>query len=139
MRSGHWESLDELRWLHESLCPIGERLIGRRLNPEPRVRAEWEPPVDLYETESELVIRADVPGVDPKGLVVTVLGRKILVSGDVPREPDAENRIYRRRDRHSGPFRLLVTLPTTVTDRLSVTVEGGVIEIRMSKVVLAPQ
>lgn len=133
MRVSRWDSFDELSWLQECLAPVRSHLIGRRSMPPLRETA-WEPPVDVFETDSHVVVRADVSGIDPKMLVVSIREDTLLVRGEVPAEPEEEARAYCRRERHSGPFRLFVALPAPVLpDHLSVTVEGWGVEIRVLK------
>lgn len=136
MRTTNWEALDELRWLCECLAPSGVRLLARRPVPWPVARADWMPFVDVYETDAEVVIRADIPRLDPESLVIKVGDDHLVLRGYVPPEPGVEGRIYRRKERHSGPFQVLIGLPAPILpDRVSVTVESGIVEIRIAKAV----
>jgi HSP20 family protein len=92
----------------------------------------WLPEVDLARRPSELVVRADVPGVKSDDLVIEVDGATLTISGD-RQEPDAaEDASYLREERRWGPFSRSLALParidaTTTDARL----EDGVLEVTL--------
>jgi HSP20 family protein len=95
-------------------------------------------PVDVMETETELTIRADVPGFGEKDIEVRVAPRLVCIAGK--REEVSEQKqvkaIYSER-RSNQIFRVL-ELPSEIDpDRVNATVSGGILEIQLLRVGLA--
>jgi len=95
--------------------------------------ADWVPPVDVLEETNAFVIRADVPGVDPKQIEVHAENGTLTVKGE--RLPDAEPELsYKRRERVTGSFFRRFSLPDTAdTDKIAAKCLQGVLEIRIPK------
>jgi HSP20 family protein len=96
--------------------------------------AEWNPPVDIEEHKDKFVLHADIPGVDPKSIEVTLEKGVLTLTGT--REPRvAEKDVeHRRIERAAGRFHRRFSLPDTV-DSEGVTARGnnGVLEIVIPK------
>jgi len=98
----------------------------------------WAPRVDVKEEAERFLIRADVPGVDPKDIEVSVEDGVLTISGERKSESREEQEGWTRVERHSGRFQRSFTLPETV-DAEGVTAKGnhGVLEIVIPKVTKA--
>src|SRR6266436_2400602 len=80
-----------------------EDAIARMWN-EPRGNRPWSPAVDIYETENELVLKADVPEVDPKDIDVRVENQTLTVSGERKFDPQQAGKGFHRIERSYGSF-----------------------------------
>lgn len=98
------------------------------------VASDWVPAVDIKEEQERYVIYADVPGVDPAGIEVTMENGVLILRGERPPEPEQERAGYRRMERVRGSFYRRFTLPDSV-DPEGITARGsnGVLEIVIPK------
>ena len=64
----------------------------------------WAPAVDIYETEHELVVKADLPDIDPKDLDITVTGERLTISGEKREESEKKETNFHHREIRSGSF-----------------------------------
>jgi len=89
----------------------------------------WVPAADIYAIGSDLVIRVELPGVDPADLELEMTERVLTISGERRTEPDGAATFY-TRERDDGPFRRRMILPDDVDeDRISATFDHGLVEI----------
>jgi HSP20 family protein len=94
--------------------------------------------VDLYETESELVLKAATPGVKPEDIDITIQGDTLAIKGEMheDREQTAgpKGARYHYRERRFGSFGRTLTLPVAIQpDKVEATFEHGVLTLRMPK------
>ncbi len=95
---------------------------------------EWEPPVEMFETENEVVIRAALPNIDPKHLDVTVTGDAITIKGETKHEEEQKGRNYYRRELKYGAFvRTLPFLTEVKTTEAKAAYRDGVLEVKVPK------
>lgn len=96
--------------------------------------AAWTPAVRLEETENEVVVIAEVPGVEPKDLVVTVDGRELTLAGE-KKAPQAVNSNTCLWDEISyGAFSRQINLPVdVVSDKTAADYKGGFVRITLPK------
>ncbi len=93
-------------------------------------------PMDMYETENEVVVKAAVPGVKPEDIEVTVTGDLLTVKGEFKSESEEkdEKRNWHRQERRYGSFSRQVTLPAGVnTDACQADFENGVLTLKLPK------
>jgi HSP20 family protein len=93
-------------------------------------------PMDMYETENEVVVKAAVPGVKPEDIEVTVTGDLLTIKGEFKSESEAkdEKRNWHRQERRYGSFSRQVTLPAGVnTDACEADFENGVLTLKLPK------
>jgi len=92
-------------------------------------------PVDVYETDDKLVVKAAVPGVKPEEIEVTVTGDLLTIKGEFRAEEKTENASYLRQERRYGSFSRQIGLPAGVnTDKVQASFENGVLTLEMPKV-----
>jgi HSP20 family protein len=110
-----------LRWVAPSLSASTQRSAG------------VFPPVNIYDDGESYLVRAEIPGINKDALELTVKGDQLTIRGerDVKPEPDAS---YHRRERDSGQFRRVVTLPQAVdAEKINATYKLGVLEVRLPR------
>ena len=101
---------------------------------EPSSARPWSPPTDIYETENELVLKADLPDVDMKDLDIRMEGGTLTLKGERKFEKDTGERGYHRLERGYGSFRRAFTIPETVdSGKISAEFTKGVLTITMPK------
>ncbi len=118
--------------LHRDL----DRLTNRRLSNggEENSVADWVPAVDIVEETDRFLLRADVPGVDPTNIEVSMDAGVLSVSGERKSEAVSEHDGYRRVERASGRFLRRFTLPDTAdADGITATSSNGILEVSIPK------
>src|SRR5690242_3444509 len=82
---------------------VFEDALSRMLN-EPRAARPWSPPVDIFETEDELVLKADVPDIKVEEIDVRVENGTLTIKGERKFEDQYEEKGYHRIERSYGTF-----------------------------------
>jgi HSP20 family protein len=94
----------------------------------------WTPAVDIREEDNRYLITADIPGVNGKGIEVTLEEGVLSIKGERNTETGVSEAGYRRRERTHGTFLRQFTLPDTVdTTSISAAARDGVLEITIPK------
>ncbi|HEX4825368.1 MAG TPA: Hsp20/alpha crystallin family protein [Candidatus Polarisedimenticolaceae bacterium] len=110
-------------------------------NHAPRVKESvdtWAPPVDIFETQEQLVIRAEVPGVRKDDMDVQIENGVLTLHGRRERDTDVQEESAYRLERVYGAFTRSFSLPTTVdAARIAATYKDGVLEVIVPKAEMA--
>jgi HSP20 family protein len=94
----------------------------------------WAPSVDIYETEHELVIKADLPEVDPKDLDIRVENNILTIRGERKFEKQVSEENYLRVERSYGSFARSFTLANTVnSEAIKADYQNGVLTLSIPK------
>lgn len=127
-----WEPVREMDTLQSEMNRLFDGFFGARANGAAGRR--WIPAMDLVETESDFVLRADLPGMREDDVVIEVKDNVLTVSGERKAEHENRDEGYYRVERAFGGFSRSLTLPEGV-DAESVTAnfDAGVLEVRISK------
>src|SRR5260221_7298794 len=92
----------------------------------------WQLPVDAHATEDAIVIEADVPGLKPEELEVTLEGDTLTIRGELKNQP--QDRKYLLRERPSGHFERTLTINTPIDNgKVEAHFENGVVQIVLPK------
>jgi HSP20 family protein len=117
--------------------PAGLRLFQdslSRLFSEPAARP-WSPAVDIYETENELVLKADVPEIDPKNIAIQLENGTITLKGERKFEEQKNGQKgFHQIERSYGSFVRAFSLPDTVDgEKVKADYRNGVLTITLPK------
>jgi HSP20 family protein len=105
-----------------------------RVLSEPQGNRPWAPAVDIYETENELVLTADLPGVDIKDVDVQVENQTLTVSGVRQFERKDNSKGYHRIERSYGNFSRSFAVPSTFdTEKVGAEFTNGVLSVKLPK------
>src|SRR5262249_48148992 len=79
----------------------------------------WAPPVELSETENAFTVRAELPGIDPKDVEVSIVDNALVVSGEKKEkhEENDENQSFHVAETFYGAFRRTIVLPSEVDEK----------------------
>jgi len=95
----------------------------------------WEPAVDVYEKDQEVVVEVEVPGVQAQNLKVVQWGNRLEISGLKKEIVEAEKLKFHRLEREMGFFRKEIILPVYVSsEKTKAVLENGVLTIFLQKV-----
>lgn len=101
---------------------------------ESELRGTWTPSVDISETEDELIVSADLPGLNKEDIKVNVQNNVLTFSGERKQETKSEGSNYHRLERSYGFFSRSFTLPATVkTDEIKAAYKDGVLRLTLPK------
>ena len=94
----------------------------------------WVPPVDILETENELVLKADLPGVDLKGIDIQLENGTLTLRGERQFEKVESNKGFHRMERSYGSFARYFTVPETVDpENVKAELHNGVLTVTLPK------
>lgn len=96
--------------------------------------ANWAPSVDISESENSFTLLADIPGVDPKDIDISMEKGVLTIKGERSSENVEEGENFRRVERQSGQFYRRFTLPdSAVADKIEAKSAHGVLTITIPK------
>ncbi len=94
----------------------------------------WAPPVDIYETENDIMLKAELPGVDPKDVEVKVEDNTLYMKGERKFEKEVRNESYHRVERSYGSFARSFSLPNSIsTDKVKAEFKDGLLTLTLPK------
>jgi len=92
------------------------------------------PPLNVSQDHENYYVRAEVPGIGPKDLEITALGRKLSISGKRELERENERASYHRKERAEGAFSRTVTLPAEFDpDKVNASYKAGILTVTLPK------
>lgn len=108
---------------------IDEDWFDNQFSQIPRIR------VDVHETPTEVVVSAEIPGIEKKEDVnITVHDNHLHLSGKIERSAEHKNQNLHRTERYYGQFARTIPLPTTVDDASAkATYKNGILEVHLQK------
>jgi HSP20 family protein len=96
--------------------------------------SDWVPAVDIKEDAESFLIKADIPGVDPKDIEVHMENGMLTIKGEKESEKKQEREGYKRVERSFGSFYRRFGLPDSADpERITATSNHGVLELRIGK------
>ncbi len=127
-----WRAVRELMAAGERLRDVVERALLPS-SPTAVVRpTAFEPPIDVWETESEVIVEVELPGSRSENVDLRLEDGTLVLSGALP-EPPQRHGTYLRIERPRGRFRRAVVLPAEVAGEPRATMRGGVLQVRLPK------
>jgi HSP20 family protein len=115
-----------------------ERIFDRFVEPvgEPfeTMAGDWVPKLDVAETNDAMVVKAEMPGVDPKDIEVTFMGDLLTLKGERERAMEEKEERYHRMERTYGTFLRSVRLPMAVDgSKVTATYKNGMLVVTLPK------
>jgi HSP20 family protein len=123
-----WDPFEDLRTIQHEMDRLFERFLGTEIQSEER--RLWMPSVESYTREGTLVFKAELPGVDPKDLDVSITDRELVIKGERKAEKGTKEDNYVYREINYGTFERHFVLPEGVkTDELKAKFTNGILEV----------
>jgi HSP20 family protein len=105
-----------------------------------RGMGEWRPALDVAETDTAIIVKADLPGLEVKDIDVSLRGDILTIKGQKKEEKEEKTKSYHRVERHFGSFERSVRLPAPVKgDQVEASFKDGVLNIQLPKTEEAKQ
>ena len=126
-----WDPFQGLNTFHDQV----NRLLEGKFDPSHETAlANWSPAVDIYETEGELVVKADLPDVNEKDIDIRIENNKLTLRGERKFEQTVNKDNYLRVERAYGTFERNFSLPNTVnTEGIQADYRNGLLTIHLPK------
>lgn len=129
-----WTPMSEL----EAVFDRFNRVIDGPRNREPFALGEWTPRVDIFETEKEIVVKAELPEVNKEDVRVVVQEGVLTIEGQRKLEFEPEGVKVLRAERIYGKFIRTFNLPESIDEtKIEATFRHGMLVLTMPKVVEA--
>jgi HSP20 family protein len=129
-----WEPARELATLQSEMSRLMNHFWGSAEGGGSSTVSAWLPALDVWETDSEIVLAADLPGIEEKDVSLEVDDGVLTISGERSRTVDEKHDRYYRFERRFGQFSRSVTLPQGIdTSRIKAEFNGGVLEVHVPK------
>ena len=125
-----WDPFRNLATLHDRMNQV---LSVDSDSVEDR-HGDWAPPVDIFERDDELIIRAELPGLKTEEIDIRVENGKLVLRGERKHEKQSDDEKVYRLERVYGTFTRRFALPTSVdSSKISAAYKNGVLEVILPK------
>jgi len=130
----HWRPLGMIEPFRKEIETLFDRFFGDEAGSGTMTANTWAPRIDVEETDKEIIVKADLPGVDPKAVDVSVQDGVLRVSGERKDERVEKKKNFQRVERFSGSFYRAISLPPSAdADKMTAMSDSGVVTITVPK------
>lgn len=131
-----WDPFRDLLSLQERMNKLFEDSLARSNSPAGEAAAgTWSPPVDIVEKEDEIMLRAELPGIDLKNVDLQVHDDTLVLRGERQFDQETKKENYHRIERAYGTFSRSFTLPSSVDQAgIKAKLKDGILEVHLPKV-----
>ncbi|HWE09482.1 MAG TPA: Hsp20/alpha crystallin family protein [Solirubrobacteraceae bacterium] len=129
-----WEPVRELGTIQNEMNRLFNSFFDTPAPANGQALRRWVPPMDLVETETDFVLRADLPGMSEADVNIELDDAVLTISGERKAEHEDRKAGYYRVERSFGSFRRSLTLPEGVApESIKATFDRGVLEVAVPK------
>jgi HSP20 family protein len=126
-----WEPFSELVTMRDDMDRLFDVFFGTQSQ---TIDDLWRPSIDIEESNGNLMVRAEIPGMDKKDIKVVVKDDVLTISGERKRENETKDKTFHRIERSYGQFRRMIRLPAEVdADMVKATYKDGVLNVTLPK------
>jgi HSP20 family protein len=95
---------------------------------------DWMPKVDVADTKDAFMVTAEIPGIDPKDITLTLDGDALTIKGEKKHEKEEKEGTYFRMERAYGAFARTMPLPAPVeAGKVTATFKNGILTVKLPK------
>lgn len=130
-----WEPASEFMTLRDAMDRLFDDAFTRPFSPIRNGGATWSSlPIDMYQTNDDVVVKAVVPGFRPEQVQINVTGDVLTIRGETGQEEETKEKSWHIREHRFGSFERSVALPVNVvSDKATAEFENGVLTITLPK------
>src|ERR687894_382775 len=129
-----YDPFRDLRSLQDEVNRLFSTNLGRNFGDEGIARGAWTPTVDIYENKDQIVLEAELPGMNREDFELTVENNVLTLRGERRFEKKEETDNYHRVERAYGSFARSFTLPQTVSsENATAEYKNGVLRVALQK------
>jgi HSP20 family protein len=136
MALARWTPYRDMLSVRDEMNRVFNEVLGRGANDESSwFSGAWLPPVDIYETDEALVMKAELPGFAKDDISIELKENTLMIKGERKREGEVKESNYHRTERVYGTFQRSFVLPATVDqEKVNASYKDGILELRLPKV-----
>jgi HSP20 family protein len=129
-----WDPFRDIVTLREKMNRLFEDAVTARGEERDMISSTWTPSVDIYETEHEIVLTAEVPGIDEKDIDIKIENNTLSIQGERKFEKETKEENYHRIERSYGSFFRSFTIPHNIDqEKIAAEHESGVLRVVLPK------
>jgi HSP20 family protein len=129
-----WDPFRDLNLIQDRMNRLFDDAGRTWRNDEPAATTTWSPAVDIFETEGEIVVKAEVPGMDRKDITLNLERNVLTLKGERRFEKETKDENYHRIERSYGGFSRTFQIPATVDEeKIHAEYKEGVLKIVLPK------
>ena len=135
MPTAHWNPVRELLALQERMNRLIEQtLTGSRSQAGLSEGGTWTPSVDLYESNRNVILKAELPEVDQDSIELRIRDNRITIKGERKLMEPVSQKQFHRMERAYGPFSRTFSLPVNIVpDKIKAEFKKGILKVTMQK------
>ena len=120
--------------LQRDMNKLFGNFFGSGFNIEPVFGEGWSPALDISETEDAVLVKAEVPGIEPSDIEISLSGDTLTIKGEKKEEREEKDKSYHRVERSYGSFARTIRIPSSVDpDKIEAKYDKGVLAVTMPK------
>ena len=113
---------------------VFDRLMRSWASPASHTSFDWNPSIDVFESDGEIVVRAEIPGVNVEDVDISIADNHLIISGEKRQESEGEDQNYCSVERSYGSFRRSLALPPGAdVDNIKASSKDGILSILIPK------
>ena len=129
-----WDPFRDLNMLQDRMNRLFDDAGRPWRTDEPAATTSWSPSVDIFETEGEIVVKAELPGIDRKDIQLNLENNVLSLRGERKFQKETKDDNYHRIERSYGVFSRAFSIPATVDEeRIRADYKDGVLKIVLPK------
>jgi HSP20 family protein len=129
-----WDPFRDMVTLRDRMNRLFEEAFAGREEKGEMVSGSWYPSVDIHEKDKELVLTAELPGVDEKDIDIEIEGNTLTIKGEKEMEKETKEEDYHRIERSYGSFYRSFSLPPfVIPDKIKAEHNAGILRITIPK------
>ena len=134
MAISRWDPFRDLSMLQDRMNRLFDDAGRGWHGDEPSATTSWSPAVDIYETENEIMVQAELPGVDRKDIGLNLENNVLTLKGERRFEKETKQENYHRIERSYGAFSRSFSIPAIVDEeKIRADYKDGILKIALPK------
>ena len=134
MAISRWDPFRDLNVLQDRMNRLFDDAGRGWRGDESAATTTWSPAVDIFETENEIVVKAELPGVDRKDISLNLENNVLTLKGERKFEKETKEENYHRIERAYGGFSRAFSIPATVDEeKIRADYQHGILRIALPK------
>lgn len=128
-----WKASRELASMRREMERLWDRFFSETPLANPFLE-EWQPKADITETKDAIVVKAELPGMEPKDIDVTISGDILTIKGEKEKEEEKKDEKYHYTERYRGSFERSFRIPAEIQeDKIEASFDKGILTVTLTK------
>ena len=130
-----WEPTREMMTLREAMDRLFDDAFTRPFSLTREGGSTWSSPaIDMYQTDNDVVVKADLPGIKADEVQINVNGDVLTIKGETKQQDEKKDKSWHIREHRWGAFERSIRLPSgVIADRANADFDNGVLTITLPK------